>query len=141
MILIRRDVCLPLSASFIGGADRDGGCLARAAGRHANPEKTTIGSLYVRDELHSLAEINLSLGRRNPQTLDEMEDDFFDLIITLAPEAHHRALELTRSNAIDVSYWPTPDPTVATGTREQILSAYRDVRDHLRLLIDARLAR
>ncbi|MEN9894621.1 MAG: hypothetical protein RIR97_473, partial [Pseudomonadota bacterium] len=86
-------------------------------------------------------EINLSLGRRNPQTLDEMEDDFFDLIITLAPEAHHRALELTRSNAIEVSYWPTPDPTVATGTREQILSAYRDVRDHLRLLIDARLAR
>ena len=51
--------------------------------------------------------------------------------MTLAPEAHHQALELTRSQAIDVEYWPTPDPTAASGNREQILSAYRAVRDGL----------
>jgi protein-tyrosine-phosphatase len=88
-----------------------------------------------------LEEIGLTLKRKQPQTLDELEDDFFDLIITLSPEAHHTALELTRTHAVDVVYWPTFDPTVVTGTREQILEAYREVRDRLSDLIETRLAR
>ncbi|MCR6500937.1 low molecular weight phosphatase family protein [Shinella sp. CPCC 101442] len=86
-----------------------------------------------------LDEVGLSLGRHAPHSLDELEDDYFDLIVTLAPEAHHAALELTRSMAVDVMYWPTPDPTVATGTRDQIMSSYRDVREFLRTLIQKRL--
>nr|WP_298096706.1 low molecular weight phosphatase family protein [uncultured Shinella sp.] len=86
-----------------------------------------------------LDEVGLSLGRHAPHSLDELEDDYFDLIVTLAPEAHHAALELTRSMAVDVMYWPTPDPTVATGTRNQILSSYRDVREFLKTLIEKRL--
>lgn len=86
-----------------------------------------------------LGEVGLSLGRHAPHSLDELEDDYFDLIVTLAPEAHHAALELTRSMAVDVMYWPTPDPSVATGTRDQILHSYRDVREHLKLLIERRL--
>jgi protein-tyrosine-phosphatase len=50
---------------------------------------------------------------------------------TLAPEAHHKALDLTRTFALDVEYWPTADPTIAEGNREQRLDAYREVRDHL----------
>ena len=86
-----------------------------------------------------LDEVGLSLGRHSPHSLDELEDDYFDLIVTLAPEAHHAALELTRSMAVDVMYWPTPDPTVATGTRDQILSSYREVREFLKTLIEKRL--
>ena len=86
-----------------------------------------------------LGEVGLSLGRHAPHSLDELEDDYFDLIVTLAPEAHHAALELTRSMAVDVMYWPTPDPAVATGTRDQILHSYREVREHLKLLIEKRL--
>jgi protein-tyrosine-phosphatase len=78
-----------------------------------------------------LEEIGLSIGKHKPRTLDDLEDDFFDLIITLTPEAHHAALELTRSNALTVIYWPTLDPTAVTGTREQRLDAYREVRDSL----------
>ena len=48
-----------------------------------------------------------------------------------SPEAHHKALELTRTIAADVEYWPTPDPTAIEGTREQRLDAYREVRDQL----------
>jgi protein-tyrosine-phosphatase len=87
-----------------------------------------------------LEEIGLSIGRHQPRTLEELEDDFFDLIVSLTPEAHHAALELTRSNAIDVVYWPTMDPTVAIGTREQMMNAYREVRDHLWRLIEERLS-
>ncbi len=86
-----------------------------------------------------LDEVGLTLGRHAPHSLDELEDDYFDLIVTLAPEAHHAALELTRSMAVDVMYWPTPDPAVATGTRDQILHSYREVREHLKLLIEKRL--
>lgn len=88
-----------------------------------------------------LQEIGLSLPRHPPQTLDELEDDFFDVIVTLSPEAHHRALELTRSQAIDVEYWPTLDPTVETGSRERILDAYRGIRDELWERIQTRFAR
>ena len=67
-----------------------------------------------------LAEDGLELGERTPKTLDELEDDYFDLIVTLAPEAHHAALELTRTLAVEVEYWPTADPTATQGTREQV---------------------
>ncbi len=86
-----------------------------------------------------LEEVGLSIGRHQPRTLDDLEDDFFDLIVTLTPEAHHAALELTRTSPVDVVYWPTMDPTAATGTREQVLDAYREVREHLWKLIDKRM--
>jgi protein-tyrosine-phosphatase len=79
-------------------------------------------------------EIGLDISKHKPVTFEELEEWEglnFDLIITLAPEAHHRALEITRTNAIDVEYWPTADPSVAEGSREQRLEAYREVRDQL----------
>ncbi|RTL92719.1 low molecular weight phosphatase family protein [Ancylobacter aquaticus] len=89
----------------------------------------------------AIDEVGLDLSRHRPQTLEELEENEglgFDLVITLSPDAHHRALELTRTNAIDVEYWPTPDPTLATGNREQRLDAYRDVRDELERRIRTR---
>ena len=64
----------------------------------------------------------------------------FDLVITLAPEAHHKALDMTRTMAMDVEYWPTVDPQLAQGSRDQILDAYRQVRDGLMRRIKERLA-
>ncbi|WP_255701479.1 low molecular weight phosphatase family protein [Afifella sp. H1R] len=86
-----------------------------------------------------LAEKGLALSQSRPKSLAELEDLNFDLAITLSPEAHHQALELTRTLAIDVEYWPTPDPTQATGSREQILTAYRELRDRLARNIEQRL--
>ncbi len=81
-----------------------------------------------------MAEIDVDISRHKPITfeeLDELEGLNFDLIVTLSPEAHHRALELTRTSAVDIEYWPTVDPTDTEGTREQRLDAYRTVRDQL----------
>ena len=81
-----------------------------------------------------MAEIDIDISRHKPITfeeLDELEGLNFDLIVTLSPEAHHRALELTRTSAVDVEYWPTVDPTETDGSREQRLDAYRAVRDQL----------
>src|SRR3569832_2083318 len=79
-----------------------------------------------------MAELGQDISVHKPQTFEEQEDREglnFDLIITLSPEAHHKALELTRTLAADVEYWPTPDPTDTAGNREQKLAAYREVAD------------
>jgi protein-tyrosine-phosphatase len=81
-----------------------------------------------------MAEIGLDISRHKPITFEELEDLEglnFDLIVTLSPEAHHRALEITRTSSVDVEYWPTHDPTDVEGSREQRLDAYRGVRDQL----------
>jgi protein-tyrosine-phosphatase len=88
-----------------------------------------------------LAEEGLALGERTPRILDDLEDDYFDLIVTLAPEAHHAALELTRTLAVEVEYWPTPDPTATQGSRDQVMAAYRDMRDRLMARIGERFGR
>jgi protein-tyrosine-phosphatase len=85
-----------------------------------------------------MEELGIDLSRHKPMTLEELDDTSFDLIVTLAPEAHHKALDLARNYAVEVEYWPTPDPTLTTGNREQILEAYRAVRDRLFVKIKTR---
>ncbi|MBI1330388.1 MAG: low molecular weight phosphatase family protein [Alphaproteobacteria bacterium] len=87
-----------------------------------------------------LDEIGLELGKHKPKAFENLEDESFDLVITLSPEAHHKALELTRVSAVEVEYWPTIDPTVFEGSRAQRLEAYRQVRDQLEDRIAARFA-
>ena len=80
-----------------------------------------------------MAELGQDISTHKPVTFEELDDWEglnFDLIITLSPEAHHKALELTRTMAADVEYWPTHDPTTTTASREQKLAAYREVMRH-----------
>jgi protein-tyrosine-phosphatase len=136
---------LPGAILFVCGMNAIRSPMAEVIARTLLPAGTYVASAGVRPGERDpfvdavLDEMGLSLGKRQPQTLDELEDDYFDMVVTLAPEAHHAALELTRSSAVEVVYWPMPDPTVATGTREQILGAYREVRDRLKRLIEERL--
>ncbi|HXZ47056.1 MAG TPA: arsenate reductase ArsC [Pseudolabrys sp.] len=91
-----------------------------------------------------MEEIGIDIARHKPVTfeeLDELEGLNFDLIVTLSPPAHHRALELTRTTAAEVEYWPTMDPTATEGNREQRLDAYRELRDQLTARIRERFGR
>jgi protein-tyrosine-phosphatase len=76
-------------------------------------------------------EIGLDTQSHQPQCLDDLNEGYFDLIVTLSPTAHHIALELSHVAAPEVEYWPSADPTAVRGSREQMLEAYRDVRDRL----------
>jgi protein-tyrosine-phosphatase len=89
----------------------------------------------------AMEEIGVDMSRHRPHTFEDLEDSNFDLIVTLSPEAHHKALEFTRAMAVDVVYWPTPDATATQGSRDAILTAYRDVRDRLSSRIRELLAR
>ncbi|CAN5227517.1 low molecular weight phosphatase family protein [soil metagenome] len=111
--------------------------MAAAMMRHYYGHRVFVASCGVRAGENDpfvpavLDEIGVPLGRHRPQAFDDLEDTSFDMVISLSPEAHHRALELTRTMAIAAEYWPTMDPSAAMGSREQILDAYRDVRDSL----------
>jgi protein-tyrosine-phosphatase len=78
-----------------------------------------------------MAEIGIDLQAHQPKTFDDLADSSFDVIVTLSPEAQHRAVEMTRIMACDVEYWQTFDPTIVEGSREQRLASYRQVRDYL----------
>ncbi len=78
-----------------------------------------------------LEEIGIDISRHHSKSFDDLEDDYYDLIITLSPEAQHRAVELTRTMAVDLEFWHTFDPSIVEGNRETRLDAYRKVRDQL----------
>lgn len=85
-----------------------------------------------------MEEIGIGISAHKPKNFEEFEDTSFDLVITLSPEAHHKAMELTRTSAAAVEYWPTMDATAVDGSREQRLAAYRAVRDELERRIQLR---
>ncbi len=124
--------------------------MAEAIARHFFGRSTYVQSAGVRKGetdpfmVAVLDEIGIDASKHKPRTLEELQDWEglnFDLIVSLSPEAHHQSLEITRTSAVDVEYWPTLDPTVVQGSREQQLDAYRDVRDGLIRRIKDRLGR
>jgi protein-tyrosine-phosphatase len=114
--------------------------------RHLFGRSVYVDSVGARSgELDPMAvevmdEIGIEIAGHKPKRFEELEDASFDLIITLSPEAHHKAMELTRVQAVEVEYWPTHDPTAFEGSREQRLDAYRAVRDELQARIEARFS-
>ena len=130
----------PQAVLFACGLNSVRSPMAAALLRQMLGTKLYVGSAGVRkgerDALAAAAmeEIGIDISAHRPLTFEEVDDLEglnFDLIVTLSPEAHHKALELTRTVAVDVEYWPTADPTAIEGSREQRLNAYREVRDQL----------
>jgi protein-tyrosine-phosphatase len=118
--------------------------MAEAIMRHFYGHKVYVTSCGVRPGERDpfvdavLEEMGIELGKFRPKSFDDLEDSSFDVVVSLSPEAHHKALELTRTNSLEAEYWPTIDPSVTAGSREQILDSYRAVRDGLVKRIRAR---
>jgi protein-tyrosine-phosphatase len=140
----------PQAVLFACGLNSVRSPMAEALLRQMFPHSMYVRSAGVRKgELDPfavavMAELGQDISGHKPITFEELDDWEglnFDLIITLAPEAHHKALELTRTLAADVEYWPTFDPTRTEGNREQRLQAYREVLDGLLLRLRRRFAK
>jgi protein-tyrosine-phosphatase len=122
--------------------------MAAAIMSHLAPQRCYVRSAGVKagkpDPFVAVVmnEIGIDVSEHSPETLSELHDTSFELIVTLSPEAHHQALELTRTMAVEVEYWPTFDVTMmqGQGNREQVLEHYRAVRDQLFARIKTRFA-
>ncbi len=111
--------------------------MAEAILKHLHGRRVFVDSVGVRRrEIDGFAvavmeEIGIELARHRPKSFDDLEDSFFDVVISLSPEAQHRAVEMTRTMACELVFWNTFDPGLVEGSRETRLDAYRQVRDQL----------
>ena len=128
---------MPASVLFCCSRNAVRSAMAEALAKHLYRHRIYIDSVGVQTgETDTFAvatreELGIDISRHRPKSFDELEDTSFELVITLSPEAHHRAMEMTRTNAFEVEYWPTRDPTATEGNRETVLAAFRAVRDDL----------
>jgi protein-tyrosine-phosphatase len=112
--------------------------MAEALLKHFHRTRIYVDSCGVRSggidpfAVAVMDEIGIDLTRHRSKTFQELEDTSFDLVISLSPEAQHSAVELTRTMACELEFWPIFDATAVEGSREAKLDAYRAVRDALR---------
>jgi protein-tyrosine-phosphatase len=129
---------LPSSVLFACTLNSIRSPMAEAMLKHLHGRHIYVDSVGVRyGEVDPFAvavmdEIGIDLSHHRVKIFDELEDTSFDLVVSLSPEAQHRAVELTRTMACAVEYWPVLDASVVEGSRDERLAAYRVVRDHLR---------
>ena len=119
--------------------------MAEAIMKHLHGHRVFVDSVGVRPGqidgfvIAVMDEIGIDISRHNSKTFNDLEDDYFDLVITLSPEAQHRAVELTRVMACEIEFWNTMDPSlIESDNREVRLQAYRYVRDQLMTRIKQR---
>lgn len=101
-------------------------------------EEVSAMAAFVVDELGG------DISKRRPkgrEAFEELDDGPFDLIVSLSPEAHHWALNQLPTLAAAAEYWPTFDPSLTEGSRDQVLMEYRGVRDGLAKRIGQRFLR
>jgi protein-tyrosine-phosphatase len=129
---------LPSSVLFACTMNAIRSPMAEALMKHFHGQHIYVDSVGVRAApvdpfaVAVMDEIGLDIGRHRSKSFDELEDTSYDVVISMSPEAQHRAVELTRTMACDVEFWPVFDATAVEGSREERLAAYRLVRDHLR---------
>jgi len=111
--------------------------IAEGIAKHFYGNRIFFDSAGVRTEdvngyaIVVMEEIGIDIRDHSAKTIGDLNDSSFDLIITMTPEAQHQAIELTRTLAVDIEYWPTYDPTVVRGSRDEILDGFRKTRDDL----------
>jgi protein-tyrosine-phosphatase len=126
---------LPSSVLFACSQNAVRSPMAEALAKRLYGHAAYIDSVGVRAEdvdafaAAALDEFGIDVHRHHAKTFDDVDPSSFDLIVTLSPEAHHRALEFARGTATEVEYWAVPDATAVEGSREARLQAYRQVRD------------
>src|ERR1700683_814837 len=140
----------PQAVLFACGLNSVRSPMAESLLRHMFPKSLYVKSAGARKgELDPfavavMAELGQDISAHKPITFEELEDWEglnFDLIVTLSPEAHHRALEITRASAVDVEYWPIADPNAIEGKQAQRIDADGEVREQLLARIQERFAR
>lgn len=138
---------VPKSVLFVCSENALRSPMAEGMVKASYGDRVYVDSIGVREgELDALAvavmkEAGIDISAHRPKRLADLLDTSFDVIVTLSPEAHHQAMDMMRTEAVEVVFWPTYDPSAVEGSRETRLAAYRDVRDTLKRLIDSLFAK
>ena len=96
---------------------------AQSAGIFAGDEDGFMQSI--------MEERNIDASMHEPETLEQLEDSFVDLVITLTTQAHEGTVDFFKNQPVEIEYWETENPSITLGKREAVLSAYRKTREQL----------
>jgi arsenate reductase len=99
----------------------------------AGTEATRVRPLAI----EAMNELGIDISTQTSKTLDPYVDQRFDYVITVCDDANESCPIFP--NATHRVHWSLPDPSKATGTEEQQLAVYRQVREELRTRIATEL--
>ena len=112
--------------------------MAEAMVKHAFPSKIFVDSCGFTPGIQDgfatavMQEIGLDMSAHVPKSFDDLDSGFYDVIISFSPEAHDAARALTQNIDCETLYWPVDNLANLTGSREEMLRAYRHVREDIR---------
>jgi arsenate reductase len=105
--------------------------------RSRNPELEVYSAgTEPADEVHPRAievmdELGIDISREDPKSVDNFVDESFDYVITVCDDAKENCPVFT-GNVKEYLHFSFEDPTQAEGTEEEVLNAFRKVRDEIR---------
>ena len=111
--------------------------MAEAMVKHAFPGKVFVDSCGVTPGVQDgfatsvMQEIGIDLSAHEPKSFGDLDSGFYDVIISFSPEAHDAARKLTQNMDCETLYWPVDNLANLTGSREEMLRAYRHVRNDI----------
>ncbi len=112
--------------------------MAEAILKFLHGKRVYVDSVGVRSRdidgfaIKVMDEIGIDLTQHKAKTFENLEDNYYDLVIPLSPEAQHRAVEMTRVMACKIEFWNIFDPSIFDNEdRDGRLNAYRQIRDQL----------
>ena len=91
----------------------------------AGTEATRVHPLAI----EAMREIGIDIRNHRSKTLGELSGESFDYVITVCDRANESCPVFP--GATERIHWSFDDPSAATGTKEDRLRAFRNVRDSL----------
>lgn len=100
----------------------------------AGTEATHVRPLAI----HAMAEVGIDLSGHASKTLDRFVGEPWDFVITVCDAANEACPVFP--GAARRLHWSFPDPAAATGSEDERLAVFREVRDAIRRRLEEWLA-
>jgi arsenate reductase len=122
LFLCGENACRSQMAEGLVNHDLAAQVQARSAG--VRPSRVNPRAIQV------MAELGIDIRHQRSKSVDELAGERFDLVITLCDQTQGQCPFFPGDT--EIMHVGFPDPAQANGTEEEIMAAFRQVRDALR---------
>jgi arsenate reductase len=122
LFLCSENACRSQMAEGLVNHDLAGQVQAFSAG--VRPSRVNPQAIKV------MAELGIDIRHHRSKSVDELAEERFDLVITLCDQTQGQCPFFPGET--EIMHVGFPDPARAAGTEEEIMAAFRQVRDDLR---------
>ncbi|MBI3966315.1 MAG: arsenate reductase ArsC [Chloroflexi bacterium] len=114
------------------------GLLRNLAGGRVDVASAGTGATHVRPlAIRAMSELGIDVSSQESKLLDRYVDQPWDYVITVCDQANDSCPIFPGGR--HRRHWSLPDPSKATGSEDERLAVYRDVRDAIRARIEREL--